>query len=128
MNQNQKPVAVVRPLERDPIIVETEEKVREIARLIFQRREDQRHMEELLQRWETRSEGRAMEPELKALGQHIEEKLEEFVIGIQQLDPNCYPDYTSCYRQLLKMHQQDENSAKIGSVPHSRQYGEHSDG
>jgi len=108
MEQKQKPIAVVRPMPRDPVIVEIEEQIRALAKLILQRKDDQRRMEEQLLRWETRSLGRAMEPELKALNEHIEGKLEEFKLRIQQLNPNEYPDFWGCYRELYKLQSQDE--------------------
>jgi len=107
MAQGNKPIAVVKPMWRDPIVTEMEQAIKAVASLIYQRQEDQRRMEEHMQRWETRWQGMTMLPELQALNEHIAEKLDELETRIRQLDPEKYAGYTSCHRQLLLMQRRD---------------------
>ena len=68
MNEKkERPIAIVKPMARDQKIVEMEEQVRKVARIIIQRKELQRQAGELLRRWETRSDGRTMMSDAGAL-------------------------------------------------------------
>jgi len=107
MAQGTKPIAIVKPMWRDPIITEMEQAIKAVASLIYQRQEDQRRMEEHMLRWETRGHGRAMLPELRALNEHIAGKLDELEVRIRQLDPEKYNGYLSCHRQLMLMQRRD---------------------
>ena len=124
MAQKSKPIAVVKPMWRDPILTEMEQAIRAIAGLIYQRQEDQRQMEEYLQRWESRGRGHAMMPNLEALNKHIAEKLNELETRIQQLDPDYYSGYMSCHRQLTRMQRDAVGAAnEVSWYPQSSGYG-----
>jgi len=120
MENKQRPIAIVKPMERDPEVVAMEEKVRVLARLVLQRRNDQQKMENLQYRWETRSLGNAMKPELEALNRHIKEQMDDFWWTLRRMDPTTgkYRDFCACYQEFLVIQVQDEARSGLERIPY----------
>lgn len=107
----EKPVAIVKPTPRDPKLVELEKRVRQVARLTVQRKELHEQAKELLSRWETRSDGRAIAKDVKAMDHQVKAALDELWRKLVQFGPDLnqrsFEEFHERYQYFVGIQERD---------------------